>query len=73
MVVSEIDMVGLLPCVMGFLIGMGAGYRQDRCDGFLKIGVVVVEISAVFFFFWWFLWWVSLGGCRREFHLRLLT
>ena len=64
MVVSEIDMVGLLPWVMGFLIGMGAGYRQDRCDGFLKIGVVVVEISAVFFFFlvvlvvgfsWWLL------------------
>ena len=69
-VVSEIDMVVLLPWVMGFFIGVGAGYRQDRCDRC----VVVVEISAVFFFFfWWFLWWVSLGGCRREFHLRLST
>ena len=77
MVVSEIDMVGLLPCVMGFLIGMGAGYRQDRCDGFLKIGVVVVEISAVFFFFGgscggFLLVVVDVSfilGCRREFLL----
>ena len=73
-VVSEIDMVGLLPWVMGFLIGVGVGYRQDRRDGFLnRHGCRRDQCCFFFFFFWWFLWWVSLGGCRREFHLRLLT
>ena len=63
MVVSEIDMVGLLPWVMGFLIGVGAGYRQDWRDGFLNRHGCRRDQCCFFFFLvvivvgfsWWLL------------------
>ena len=76
-IVSEIDMVGLLPWVMGFLIGVGDGFRQDWRDGFLNRRGCCRDQCCFFFFFGgscggFLLVVVDVSfilGCRREFLL----